>query len=137
MTPLGKKNVVVILLILFIGIVALSVAVDNSNKKKVPDKFREAVELAIRKSAPLLSKPHSSHSSELPYRISDCESGHWIDAVMNEGKIIKLEDGSVWEVDDTDTVDSSLWLSMSDVVLCDDKIVNVDEGETVSATQLR
>jgi hypothetical protein len=67
----------------------------------------------------------------------DCESGHWIDSVMSDGEIIKLEDGSVWRVDAGDTVDSMLWLPISDVVVCSDKIINTDDNETVGVTRLR
>lgn len=66
-----------------------------------------------------------------------CESGHWIADVMSDGEIIKLEDGSLWEVDGADTVDSALWLPTTEVVICDDKIINTDDNETVHATQIR
>ena len=68
---------------------------------------------------------------------SGCDDGHWIDSVMDDGGIIKLEDGSVWQVDDVDTVDSALWLPVTDVIVCDDKIINTDDNETVHATRLR
>src|SRR6266446_3841126 len=35
---------------------------------------------------------------------SVCEDGHWIEEVLADGKIIRLEDGSLWRVDDIDTV---------------------------------
>lgn len=66
-----------------------------------------------------------------------CEDGHWIADVLADGEILKLEDGSMWKVDPTDTVDSALWLAPSDVVVCDFTIVNVDEGETVHVRPLR
>jgi hypothetical protein len=28
-----------------------------------------------------------------------CEDGHWIDAVLDDGRLIRLEDGSLWQVD--------------------------------------
>lgn len=65
-----------------------------------------------------------------------CESGHWIESVAGDGKIIKLEDGSMWEVDDVDTVISSIWLPISEVVVCNNKIINVDDGESVTASPL-
>jgi hypothetical protein len=34
---------------------------------------------------------------------------------MSDGEIVKLEDGSLWRVDDTDTVDSALWLPTTDI----------------------
>ena len=57
--------------------------------------------------------------------------------MIDDGHILKLEDGSLWEVDSFDIVTSALWLPISDVVVCDDKIINVDDGETVSAHRLR
>jgi len=66
-----------------------------------------------------------------------CEDGHWIDEVVADGQILKLEDGSLWKVDPTDTLTSSLWLPVSDVIVYDDKIVNVDDGETVQVRRIR
>lgn len=66
-----------------------------------------------------------------------CEDGHWIDEILANGQIIKLEDGSVWKVDRFDALTSSLWLPISDVVVCDDRIINIDDGETVHVRRLR
>ena len=79
---------------------------------------------------PQETKPaHPSRS-----RGSGCESGHWIEAVEGGGKIIKLENGSLWEVDAVDTVTTSIWLPVSAVVVCDGKMINVDDGEAVAVT---
>ncbi|HYN16187.1 MAG TPA: hypothetical protein VES66_10425 [Terriglobales bacterium] len=64
-------------------------------------------------------------------RSASCESGHWIDSVEGDGKIIRLEDGSMWEVDDVDTVITSIWLPISDVILCGTKMISVDDEESV------
>jgi len=58
---------------------------------------------------------------------SGCEDGHWIESVLSDGSIIKLEDGSVWEVEAGDTVDSALWLPVSNIIACDDKLINTGE----------
>ena len=71
------------------------------------------------------------------YSSSGCESGHWVDSVSNDGQIVKLEDGSIWEVDAVDAIDSSLWLPTTDIVACDDKLINTEDNETVSATRIR
>lgn len=68
---------------------------------------------------------------------SGCESQHWIDSVLGDGQIIKLEDGSVWQVDAVDAIDSALWLPTTDIVACDDKLINTDDNESVSAIQIR
>lgn len=68
---------------------------------------------------------------------SGCEDGHWVDSVSDDGTIVKLEDGSVWEVDSVDAIDSALWLPTTDVIACDDKLINTDDNESVSASRLR
>jgi len=68
---------------------------------------------------------------------SDCESGHWVDSVSSDGQIVKLEDGSIWEVDPVDAIDSMLWLPTSDIIVCDGKLINTDDNETVSARRIR
>ena len=66
-----------------------------------------------------------------------CDSGHWIDSVSGDGTIIKLEDGSIWEVDSVDAIISTLWLPVTEVLVCDNKIINTDDNESVSVKQLR
>lgn len=66
-----------------------------------------------------------------------CESGLSIRSVSSDGKIVILDDGSVWEVDDGDATDSALWLATDDIVACDDKLVNTRESETVSASLIK
>jgi hypothetical protein len=68
---------------------------------------------------------------------SGCESGHWVASVSDDGQIVKLEDGSIWEVDPVDAIDSTLWLPTTDIVVCDDKLINVDDNEQVSADRIR
>ena len=55
---------------------------------------------------------------------------------MSDGAIIKLEDGSLWRVDDTDTVDSALWLPTTDIVVCDGKLINTEDNESVEAQRI-
>jgi hypothetical protein len=69
--------------------------------------------------------------------LSGCESGHWVDSVTSDGQIVKLEDGSIWEVDLVDAIDSMLWLPTTDIIACDDKLINTDDNETVSARRIR
>ena len=84
-------------------------------------------------------KQHSERS--LPaarnYASSSCESGHWINSVSSDGQIVSLEDGSVWKIDIVDAIDSALWLPTTDIVVCDDKLINTEDSETVSARRIR
>lgn len=69
---------------------------------------------------------------------SKCESGHWIESVSDDGEIIKLEDGSIWRIDDTDTIDSALWLPTEDVLVCPGQLINTDsDNEHVGAKKLK
>ena len=42
-------------------------------------------------------------------------SGHWITDVLDTGKIIKLEDSSMWRVDDLETYVSMIWLPVDEI----------------------
>ena len=74
-----------------------------------------------------------------PPSSSGCERDHWIDSVSDDGDIIKLEDGSVWEVDDAGTVTSALWLPVTDVVVCEakGKMINTDDNVSVAIRRLK
>jgi hypothetical protein len=81
-----------------------------------------------------LTAPSQSQSSQ---QSSDCEDGHWIQTIAGNGEIIKLEDGSIWQVDGVDTVTSSIWLPVSNITICGSYLINTDDGEKVSATRLK
>ncbi|PWH04527.1 hypothetical protein DIY08_01745 [Shewanella xiamenensis] len=81
-----------------------------------------------------LTAPSQSQS---PQQSSGCEDGHWIQSIAGNGEIIKLEDGSIWQVDAVDTVTSSIWLPVSNVTICGSYLINTDDGEKVSATRLK
>lgn len=66
--------------------------------------------------------------------------GHWIDSVTDNGNIVILEDDSTWEISPLDRVDTSLWLSTSDIVVTDSnnpaypyRLINKDDNETAEA----
>jgi hypothetical protein len=50
------------------------------------------------------------NTSHANLNTDDCEEGHWIESVSHNGRIIELEDGSVFRVDSIDIIYSSLWL---------------------------
>jgi hypothetical protein len=66
-----------------------------------------------------------------------CEAGHWVESVSDDGGIVKLEDGTIWEIDPADTVDTALWLATTDIVACNDKLINTEDNESADATRLR
>ena len=66
-----------------------------------------------------------------------CDS-EFISSKTSDGSVLVLSDGSVWEIDSIDRIDTMLWLPTDDVLVCDDSyIVNKDSGEKVGATRLK
>jgi hypothetical protein len=46
-----------------------------------------------------------------------CDSGHWVEEVMSDGEIVKLEDGTLWEISGGDQVDTALWLPTTEITV--------------------
>ena len=82
-----------------------------------------------------LSLMAASLATAMPSRA--CESGHWIQEVLSDGEVIKLEDGSLWEVDAGDQSTAALWLPVTDVVVCSGKIINTEDNESIEARRLK
>lgn len=57
----------------------------------------------------------------------------------DDGSILILADGSVWEVSAVDTIDSSLWLPTETIIIPDsqDCLINKDNGEKVEAQRVK
>jgi hypothetical protein len=69
---------------------------------------------------------------------------HWISENIDSGQFLLLEDDSLWEVNPLDTLNSALWLSLSDIVITDSDngawpnlLINTDDGEDVEAKRLK
>ena len=66
-------------------------------------------------------------------------TGHWIQSVSAGGKIVVLEDGSLWEVSPIDVIYSAIWLPISNIAVIEDsgpypyKLINTDDREVVNA----
>lgn len=94
-------------------------------------RVRQAEQTAAAAKKSERSKPRPS-----PRATRACEDGHWIDSVSDDGEVMILEDGTVWEVDSLDTITSALWLPMSSILACDGRLINTDDDEMVSAEQI-
>jgi hypothetical protein len=66
-----------------------------------------------------------------------CESGHWVSEVAGDGKIVILEDGSVWLIAAANQIDTMLWLPTTDITACDDKLIDTEDGEVAGARRIR
>lgn len=72
-------------------------------------------------------------------------SGHWIRKVSDGGRIIELEDGSLWEVSSVGRVYTMIWLPVTEITVFEAEdpigdykyiLVNTDDGENVHAKLL-
>ncbi len=88
---------------------------------------------------PYSQRPNSRYNTYL-----GVGGGHWIDS-NSDGKIITLEDGSIWQINDLDQIDTALWLPITDItVLHADSpigdyryvLINKDDGEKALAKYL-
>lgn len=66
-----------------------------------------------------------------------CIDGHWVSSVSDNGQIVVLEDRSVWKIDAVDAIDTILWLTTDDVLICGSRMINRSNGEAVRATRLK
>lgn len=71
-------------------------------------------------------------------------SGHWIKNKIDGGKIIQLEDGSLWQVSPLDVIDSALWLPLENITVINGedpmfpyKLINTDDHHSVNVKPLR
>jgi len=71
--------------------------------------------------------------------------GHWISEVSNNGAIVTLEDGSLWNISAVDRVDTALWLAATNITVLESRspigdykytLVNKDDGEKALAKYL-
>ena len=65
-----------------------------------------------------------------------CEYEHEILSVSSEGRLITLEDGSMWRIDSVEGIDTSRWLPATPIAICEGELLNVDTKESVSAERM-
>lgn len=98
--------------------VALSKALADSFPRNLV-----ALQLAVR----LLRSP----------REGTCEEGHWIQSVSSDGETVKLEDGSLWQVDAIGRIYTMLWLPVQKVMVCGSTFIHLPSGRRVQVLRLR
>ncbi len=69
--------------------------------------------------------------------------GHWVGEKIDSGKMIKLEDGSLWEISAMSRIDTMLWLPTESITVTEGDtpgypymLVNTDSGESAAAKLL-
>ena len=61
-----------------------------------------------------------ANAGNMPIRLSgDCEEHYIVNSPSDtDGAIVKTEDGHIYEIDEIDRIDSQLWLTGDDVLIC-------------------
>lgn len=67
-------------------------------------------------------------------------NGHWIKSKSSDGEIITLEDGSVWQIDSFDRIDTRLWLPITNITVAESEggylLINTDDRQKAHAKLL-
>jgi hypothetical protein len=67
-------------------------------------------------------------------------NGHWIKSKSSDGGIITLEDGSVWQIDSFDRIDTRLWLPITNITVAESDggylLINTDDRQKAHAKLL-
>lgn len=112
---------------------ALDVVAKNPNDQ---DAIRLSLKLITLLSASATA-PGQSAAAPHGSSGSGCEDGHWVETVSSRGEIVKLEDGSIWEINSIDRIDTMLWLPPEAITVCGNRLINTDTGEAVDATRIK
>jgi hypothetical protein len=63
-----------------------------------------------------------------------------VQSKTDDGSIVTLEDGSVWQIDPLDQIDTTLWLPMTEITVVETGsgylLINTDDGEKAHARLL-
>jgi hypothetical protein len=118
---------------------------EQTGVAKLSPKEREALEawltqFALRAIQASGTAPASKPKTAGAY--AGAASGHWIKRIVERGKIIELEDGSLWELSSFSRVDAILWLVTEKIVVTAGdmpgypyKLINPD-GESAAEAKL-
>jgi hypothetical protein len=84
-------------------------------------------------------------ANSVPGGYAGSSGGHWVRSKADNGGIIILEDGSMWEINSLDRINTVLWLPVTNVTILkatmpvgDYKysLINTDDGEKALAKYL-
>ena len=65
---------------------------------------------------------------------SNCDDRHSIESVTFNGTVLKLEDGSVWEIDAADATKTIRWMPTTTITVCDCKPGDNNNGKACKIT---
>jgi hypothetical protein len=87
--------------------------------------------------SPLVILGMALHDGQSRDDVRQCEDGHYLSSASANGEVLILGDGSVWRVNLTDSMRSTLWLPFERLIVCtNNTIINVERREPVAATRI-
>ena len=66
-----------------------------------------------------------------------CTTGHWVQSVSSDGRIVLLNDHTIWEVDAADAIDAMLWVPSDDVIECGNRLIHKQDAQVIGARRVR
>jgi hypothetical protein len=112
----------------------------TASQRATLDRWLSEYTLKVFQYAQGSEKPASAGTASSNYTGSG--GGHWIKSKSGNGSMIVLEDGSMWEINSLDRIDTALWLPISNITILKASqpvgdynytLVNKDDGEKALA----
>ncbi|MBV9249711.1 MAG: hypothetical protein JO227_10770 [Acetobacteraceae bacterium] len=66
-----------------------------------------------------------------------CDDERRVEKVTESGRIVELDDGSRWEVEEMDRDVAERWLQDAPITACDHELINQEDHETARARQTK
>jgi hypothetical protein len=67
---------------------------------------------------------------------ADCHHRR-LDKVIENGRLVQLDDGSQWEVSDFDQSEAARWQQDASITACETELINTEEHETAEAREVK
>lgn len=91
---------------------------------------------------PAYQPPAQPRSPQPSGYYANTGGGHWVKEKIDSGRMILLEDGSLWEISSMDRLNTTLWLRITNITVIESDdcypgfahmLVNTDDGEKACA----
>ena len=67
---------------------------------------------------------------------ADCHHRR-LDKVMENGRTVQLDDGSEWQVSDSDQSEAAGWEQDATITACEDELINTEVHESAEAREVK
>lgn len=66
-----------------------------------------------------------------------CTAPHWLLSIQHQGRELQLDDGSLWQIDAVQALDTVSWSPTDPIVACHAELTDMAEHQLVHAHQLQ